>query len=639
MQTRYSCTDGSSQTLCFSISTKKNLNDDDAETFRVALRFLQHETVNLVEFLKIRTGCTQYYFEYSSDDYIKAYERFEGSGEDKIEAEFGIALEITSGCATKMHIRTTDNDVTAPLYSDQAIEPLDRQAITAYVTTALNHGTNPSTAASHAAMLLALSRFGRENQTLDQPFSLPMLADPQRQEAADTWVQMFRDAPGTTSAYRAKLTGAVKAFRTGYVPAREEDDPLDKQVVIVYMITALNHGTNPSTVGSHATLLLALSRFGRKNQTPDQPFSLPMLADPQRQEEADSWVRMFRGAPDIGPTYRKHIAAAVQALLTGHAPARKEDDPLDRRAIIVYVTTALNHGTNPSTAGSHAALLLALSRFGHKNQTLDQPFSLPMLADPQRQEAADIWVQRFRDAPDTTSAYRERLTGAVNAFRTGYVPARKEYDPLDKQAIIVYMITALNHGTNPSTAGSHATVLLALSRFGRKNQTLEQPFSVPMLADPQRREAADTWVQMFRGAPDTTSAYRENVTGAVKAFRTGHVPTREEDNSLDKQVVIVYIITALNHGTNPSTVGSHTTLLLALSRFGRKNQTPDQPFSLPMLADPQRQESADTWVQMFRDAPATTETDRKHIAAAVKALRAQHAQAGQIPTLKVLPIR
>ncbi|MGO6748414.1 hypothetical protein ACCS93_39695, partial [Rhizobium ruizarguesonis] len=71
------------------------------------------------------------------------------------------------------------------------------------------------------------------------------------------------------------------AFRAGHAQAREEDDPLDAQAIKAFMITALNHGTNPGTAGSHATVLQALSRFGRKTQTDDQPFSLTMLADPE----------------------------------------------------------------------------------------------------------------------------------------------------------------------------------------------------------------------------------------------------------------------------------------------------------------------------------------------------------------------
>ena len=213
VQTRYSHGDGSSQTLRFSISTKKSLSDDDAETVLVALRLLQHETINLVEFLKIRPGCMQYYFEYSSEDYVKAYGRGEG-----LKAEFGIALEITWGCATKMRIRTTDNDVTIPLHFEQAIDPLDAKAIRAYMITALTHGTSPVTAANQAGLLLALSRFGRKDHPPDQRLSLSMLADQEQQEAADAWLKRFRDAPDTASTYRDKLVcGTACARRMGAI--------------------------------------------------------------------------------------------------------------------------------------------------------------------------------------------------------------------------------------------------------------------------------------------------------------------------------------------------------------------------------------------------------------------------------------
>jgi hypothetical protein len=100
-----------------------------------------------------------------------------------------------------------------------------------------------------------------------------------------------------------------------------------------------------------------------------------------------------------------------------------------------------------------------------------------------------------------------------------------------------------------------------------------------------------------------------------------------------------FMITALNHGTNPSTAGNQASLLLALSRFGRQNQTPERPFALTMLADPQQQEAADSWVQMFRNAPDTGSTYRQHFTSTVKAFRAGHVQAGQMPNLNVLPIR
>ena len=101
--------------------------------------------VDLVEFLNRRTGCTQYYFEYSSDDYIEEYERRESLEDDEIGAEFGIALEIISGCATKMLIRTTDNDVTVPLHFEPAIDPLDVAAIKAFMITAMDQDSNPAT--------------------------------------------------------------------------------------------------------------------------------------------------------------------------------------------------------------------------------------------------------------------------------------------------------------------------------------------------------------------------------------------------------------------------------------------------------------------------------------------------------------
>ncbi|MGO6748138.1 hypothetical protein ACCS93_38035, partial [Rhizobium ruizarguesonis] len=246
-----------------------------------------------MEFLYLHTNCTQYYFEYSSQEYIEKYEQSTSLGEEEIGAEFRIALEIIAGCATKMLIRTTDGDVTVPLDFGQAIDPLDAEAIKAFMITALNHGTNPSTAGNHATLLQVLSRFGRKTQTPDQPFSLKMLADPEQRQAADRWVGMFRKAPDIGSGYQQNIIGAVKAFRAGHAQAREEDDPLDAQAIKAFMITAVNHGTNPSTAGSHATLLQGLSRFGRKSQTPDQPFSLTMLADPEQQQAADRWLRMF----------------------------------------------------------------------------------------------------------------------------------------------------------------------------------------------------------------------------------------------------------------------------------------------------------------------------------------------------------
>ena len=627
VETRYSHGDGSTQTLCFSISAKRSLSDDDAETFQLALGVLQNEIVGLVEFLKLRKGCTQYYFEYSSKDYVDEYERSESLGEDEIEAEFGIALEITSGCATKMLIRTTDNDVTVPLHFEQAIDPRDAAAIRAFMISALNHGTNPITAGNQAASLQALSRFGRENETLEQPFSLTMLADPQQREAADSWVQMFRAAADAASANRQKITGAVEAFREGYVQARKEGDPRDAAAIKALMIRALNHGTNPITAGSHATYLLALSRFGRKNETLERPFSLMMLADPQQREAADSWVQTFRDAADTASAYRGHVAGAVKAFRAGYVQAREEGDPLDAEAIKAFMISALNHGTNPSTAGNQAASLQALSRFGRENETLEQPFSLTMLADPQQREAADSWVQMFRAAADAASANRQKITGAVEAFREGYVQAREEGDPLDAEAIKAFMISALNHGTNPSTAGNQATSLLALSRFGRENEMLERPFSLMMLADPQQQQAADSWVQTFRDAADIGPTYRGHVAGAVKAFRAGYVQAREEGDPLDAEAIKAFMISALNHGTNPSTAGNQAASLQALSRFGRENETLEQPFSLTMLADPQQREAADSWVQMFRAAADTASGYRRKITGAVKAFCAGYVQA------------
>ncbi|MGO6748067.1 hypothetical protein ACCS93_37630, partial [Rhizobium ruizarguesonis] len=377
----------------------------------------------------------------------------------------------------------------------------------------------------------ALSRFGRKTQTDDQPFSLTMLADPEQQQAADRWLQMFGEAPDTASSNRKNIIGTVKAFRAGHVHVQaREDDPLDAEAIKAFMITALNHGTNPSTAGNHATLLQVLSRFGRKTQTPDQPFSLKMLADPEQQEAADRWLRMFGEEPDTGSSNREHLIGAVKAFRAGHAQAREKDDPLDAQAINAFIITALNHGTNPSTTGKHAKFLQVLSRFGRKTQTDDQPFSLTMLADPEQQQAADRWLRMFGEAPDTASFYQKNIIGTVKAFRAGHVKAREKDDPLDAEAIKAFMITAVNHGTNPGTAGSHATVLRALSRFGRKTQTDDQPFSLTMLADPEQQQAADRWLRMFGKAPATASSNRKNLIGAVNAFRAGHVRAGQISN-------------------------------------------------------------------------------------------------------------
>ena len=77
-----------------------------------------------------------------------------------------------------------------------------------------------------------------------------MLADPQQQEAADSWLKLFRDGPDTAPTYRTHLTGTVKAFRAGHVQAREEGDPLDAEAIKAFMIAALNHGTNPVNAGN-----------------------------------------------------------------------------------------------------------------------------------------------------------------------------------------------------------------------------------------------------------------------------------------------------------------------------------------------------------------------------------------------------
>jgi hypothetical protein len=528
----YSHGDGSAHTLRVSISARESLNDsdDDAEAFADALGVLQQKTVNLVEFLNRHPGCTQYYFEYSSEDYIEQYEERASLGEDEIGAEFGIALEITSGCATKMVIRTTDNDLTVPLHFKQANHPLDAKAIVIFVINAVTHGINPSTAASQGTTLQALSRFGRERETRERPFSLTMLADLEQTEAGELWVQEFCGAPETGTGYRQNANSAVKAFRTGHAQAREQD-PLDLAAIVAFMITAVTHGTLPSTAGNQAAPLQALSRFGRERETRERPFSLTMLADAKQTEAADRWVQEFRDAPETGKSYKQHVNGAVQAFRTGYVQAQEDDplDPLDAEAIVAFVINALKHGTNPRTAGNQASLLQALSRFGRERETRERPFSLTMLADVKQTEAADRWVQEFRDAPETGKAYQQHVNGAVQAFCTGHVQAR-EQNPIDAAVVTAFMITALKHGANVSTAGNQAASLQALSRFGRQRETRERPFSLSMLADPEQTAAADLWVQEFRDASETRKSNRRKLPIAVKALRTEHAQAGQMAN-------------------------------------------------------------------------------------------------------------
>ena len=45
----------------------------------------------------------------------------------------------------------------------------------------------------------------------------------------------------------------MKAFRAGHVQAREKGDPLDAAAIKAFMITAMNHDTNPVTAGNQAS--------------------------------------------------------------------------------------------------------------------------------------------------------------------------------------------------------------------------------------------------------------------------------------------------------------------------------------------------------------------------------------------------
>ena len=161
----------------------------------------------------------------------------------------------------------------------------------------------------------------------------------------------------------------MKAFRAGHVQAREEGDPLDAKAIKAFMITAMDQDANPGTAGSQASLLQALSRFGRKRHTPERPFSLTMLADPQQQKQPTAGCRFsatIRHCPILSNADHRH----GEAFRAGHVRAR-ERRPIDAEAIKAFMITALNQGTDPVTAGNQATLLLVLSRFGRKPKPLN----------------------------------------------------------------------------------------------------------------------------------------------------------------------------------------------------------------------------------------------------------------------------
>jgi hypothetical protein len=106
------------------------------------------------------------------------------------------------------------------------------------------------------------------------------------------------------------------AFSAGDAQAREEEiDPLDAEDIRAFVIDASKDRTNPGIVGIQAGVLAALARFGWKHRTPERPFSLRMLGDPaEQEEEAGSWAKMFRDAPDTSLTYRQHLESTVEAF-------------------------------------------------------------------------------------------------------------------------------------------------------------------------------------------------------------------------------------------------------------------------------------------------------------------------------------
>jgi len=108
-----------------------------------------------------------------------------------------------------------------------------------------------------------------------------------------------------------------------------EVDPIDAEAIKAFMIAALNLGANPGTVATQATALQALSRYGRKHESPERPFSA-MLADPRQQQAAESWVKAFCDAPGTPPHYRQSIHYAVKAFVTER---RLEIDDRGERAL------------------------------------------------------------------------------------------------------------------------------------------------------------------------------------------------------------------------------------------------------------------------------------------------------------------
>ena len=87
-----------------------------------------------------------------------------------------------------------------------------------------------------------------------------------------------------------------------------------------------------------------------------------MLADPQQQEAADSWVLLFRDDPTLAqPTDRNHQHGEGVPRWACAGPG--EGDPLDAAAIKAFMITAINQDTNPATAGNQD-VVAGLSRFG-----------------------------------------------------------------------------------------------------------------------------------------------------------------------------------------------------------------------------------------------------------------------------------